>query len=691
MFEIIISVTAALFLISFAVYGMVREKTIASAAFSFLSLLLMSIVVIDCLLLNSSIDAIALNRAVIYLESILPAAFLLFSFTFARKWSGKLIPLIWKIFFGAALIFPVSVFLFPIDSFFYSPDLQTDRVLFLGTVGYWFYMGAMIYCVLSLMNLEATFSSTFGSDRWKIKFEVIGMSSIISVLIFYFSQGLLYRTINMNLIPIRSGVFIVGSLLIGYSKLFRGNHVRIVVSRFILYRSLTLVTVGLYLLVLGMIGEGMRYLDITFSRDLTIFVAFASGIAVVLIFLSERIRRKTKVFVNKHFYPHKYDYRSEWLRFTERLALSKTIAETKDAILNTYGETFGLRGVSLYLLNRENKRYFLSANHALPNGTLELSVTAPLIHYFGERKRVFNIFDNEYMPTGEEALFLQKTGARQIVPLIEGENIEGFVVFGEQLARENFNDEDYDLMKTFARQAMLYLMNMRLLNELAETREIAAVARITSFVIHDLKNHASTLSLLLVNAKEHIGNPEFQSDLIEAIQNTLKRMETLMQRLKSIPEKPMLNAELTDIHLFAQSVVDEIIRTKPDKEILYQGSPGHAIIDVEEMKKVLENLILNALDAIGEKGKVWVETGMNGKNVYVRVKDDGCGMIEDFMNSRLFKLFGTTKKKGLGIGLYQSKQIVESHSGMIDVQSELGRGATFTVFLPAAGGEQKLR
>src|SRR5208337_1364117 len=114
------------------------------------------------------------------------------------------------------------------------------------------------------------------------------------------------------------------------SKLFRGNHVKIAVSRFILYRSLTLVTVGLYLLFLGIIGEGMRYLGITFSRDLTIFIAFASGTAIAIALFSEQLRRKIKVSINKHFYPHKYDYRTEWLKLTERLALCKTIAETED-------------------------------------------------------------------------------------------------------------------------------------------------------------------------------------------------------------------------------------------------------------------------------------------------------------------------------------------------------------------------
>jgi len=328
--------------------------------------------------------------------------------------------------------------------------------------------------------------------------------------------------------------------------------------------------------------------------------------------------------------------------------------------------------------------YALSASQALPGGPVDLSGASPLILYFKETGRVFNTFDQKYIPTEEEMLFLKSSGARQVVPLIEDNNIEGLVVLGDQLAREEFTYEDEDLMKTFARQATLSLMNMRLSEELAETREIAAVARISSFVIHDLKNYASNLGLLLDNAQEHIHNPDFQSDMIETIRNTLKKMETLMWKLKSIPGKPLLNTESADLHNLAQEVVAQFRRRVPAKEILCQGSSAPAVVDVEEIRKVLVNLIMNALDAIEDTGAVIVETGMNSKNIYVRVKDNGCGMSEDFMCSRLFKPFGTTKKKGLGIGLYQSKLIIESHAGRLAADSELGKGTVFTVYLPAA-------
>jgi len=545
-------------------------------------------------------------------------------------------------------------------------------------------MGVMVYSILALMNFEATFSATSGSDRWRMKFEVIGIGSILAVLIFYFSQGLLYKTINMNLIPVKSGVFIIASILVGYSKLFRGNGVKIAVSRYILYRSLTFLLVGLYLLLLGLIGEGMRYFDVSFKKDLAILIAFATGIAMLIIIFSEQLRRRVKVLISKHFYAHKHEYRNEWLKFTERLSSCNTLVDVLNAILKTYKETFGLKGASLYLLDKEKGRYKRIVNHNMSGGEPELQVSPGLISYFEKHGRVFNPLDVEYIPTPEEALFARKTGARLIVPLLGNGGLAGFVVLGEQLASERFIYEDYDLMKTFARQASLAILNFKLLEELAETREVAAVARISSFVIHDLKNLTSNLSLLLDNAENYMGDPEFQNDMIETIKNTLNKMKNLIQRLKTIPEKRILNIELADIHLLIRELVEEVAKTRQGVNIIYHGSSVISMVDAEEVKKVILNLILNAFDAIGEKGIIKVETGMDGEHTYIKVNDNGCGMKKEFIENYLFKPFRTTKEKGLGIGLYQCKQIVEAHGGRIEVESEVKNGSVFTVYLPLA-------
>ena len=320
----------------------------------------------------------------------------------------------------------------------------------------------------------------------------------------------------------------------------------------------------------------------------------------------------------------------------------------------------------------------------MSGGEHTMQISDNLMLYFLERERVFNAHDGEYIPNQEEASFIKETGARLIVPLISDKKVIGFLVLGDQLVPEKLTYEDYDLMKTLAKQASLAILNFRLSEELAETREITAVAKISSFIIHDLKNLTSNLSLLLDNSENYIRNPEFQTDMIETIKNTLNKMKNLIQKLKTIPEKRTLNIELADINILTGEVVEEISKTRQNTNIIYHGYSVMSMVDVEEIKKVVLNLILNALDAIDEKGTVEVESSIDGENVYIRIKDNGYGMTEEFINNRLFKPFSTTKKKGLGIGLYQCKQVIEAHGGRIEVNSEDGKGSAFTVYLPAA-------
>jgi signal transduction histidine kinase len=156
-----------------------------------------------------------------------------------------------------------------------------------------------------------------------------------------------------------------------------------------------------------------------------------------------------------------------------------------------------------------------------------------------------------------------------------------------------------------------------------------------------------------------------------------------MQRLKSIPEKITINAAVENIEQLSREVVDEFVKLRPNR-VIYNGEPAFSRVDGDEIKKIIVNLVQNALDASNETGTVLVETRKEGNCVCIRVSDNGTGMTEDFMKNQLFRPFRTTKQAGLGIGLYQSRQIVEAHDGKIEVRSNIGKGTVFTIYLPIA-------
>jgi signal transduction histidine kinase len=173
--------------------------------------------------------------------------------------------------------------------------------------------------------------------------------------------------------------------------------------------------------------------------------------------------------------------------------------------------------------------------------------------------------------------------------------------------------------------------------------------------------------------------PEFQKDLLESLDSTVSKMNNLISRLKHLPEKLSLQLAPVDLLQLARETVT--IVKKGDLQV--SGEPVIAEVDREEIQKVALNLMLNAIEASEVGNPVTVEVGM-AESPYLRVKDQGSGIPEDFLRNSLFVPFKSTKKRGLGIGLYQCKKIVEAHGGKIDVISQVDRGSEFTVWLPKA-------
>jgi putative PEP-CTERM system histidine kinase len=280
----------------------------------------------------------------------------------------------------------------------------------------------------------------------------------------------------------------------------------------------------------------------------------------------------------------------------------------------------------------------------------------------------------------EDRTFFAEHSLSFAVPLYSTTALEGFIALGRPMNKnEVYTSEDYDLMKTFARHASSALLNLKLTNELSNAREMEAMGKVSAFVMHDLKNLVTTLSLVIDNARDYMGDPDFQKDMLQSLSTTMDKMKRLITQLKNLEEKQCLHREHADVCRIVYETVGRITQG----EVRLHISSVFSYVDVDELQKVLLNLILNAFEASEGKAPVVIEVG-GSEAAFIRVKDSGCGMTEEFMRERLFKPFCTTKKKGLGIGLYQCKHIVEAHGGSIEVTSELGKGSVFTVHLPLA-------
>jgi len=268
------------------------------------------------------------------------------------------------------------------------------------------------------------------------------------------------------------------------------------------------------------------------------------------------------------------------------------------------------------------------------------------------------------------------------VSLKAGRELLGIMTLNERVTRTPLSVEDADLLKTVADQAAASLSSLRLSQQLLKAKELEAFQTLSTFFIHDLKNLASTLSLTLQNLPIYFDDPEFRADALRVMTNSVQKINSMCSRLSSLTKGLDLQKERVDLNGLITTTLadlDGAMRATVARDL-------HAVpvlfADPEQIQKVLVNLLLNANDAVGTAGKIAVSTGQHDDWAILTVADTGAGMSKDFLEHSLFQPFHTTKSKGLGIGLFHSKKIIEAHRGRIEVESEPGKGTTFRVFLP---------
>ena len=656
------------------VFGMLRaERSRASGALGGALMLAAGLETVD-LLARLFPEALMTWRAAgLLVEGALGPTWIVFTAFFARDYEEGGVP--WT----QILAICLSSFMLPwagylaLSRAYYAPDFAAEELLFLLPGVFYFYVCFTLCCVVALFNIETTLASAAHHRRWKIKFVLLGAVSILAASILYYSQGLLYRSIDMRLVSLRSLALLLGAGMMWFSDLRRGPEVRISFSRRMAFKSVVLMTAGLYLLMLGLLGEGARILGDDLGRAVLLGVSFVAGLGLLVLFLSDTVRRKIRLFLQLHFYGEKYDYRIEWVRFTQRLVSARSQNDLHQAALAACCETFGIVGATLFLYDHRRQVYF-------PVSQMEMD----------SRDEIFR---------DEDALIVRLKSCRAVVPaadldartgwlevgrfaipMFREDNLDGFVLLGPSSnVDEEYDEEDFELMDAMAKHISSALLNMRLLEQLARSREMEIMGRVSAFVLHDLKNHVYTLSLMVDNARKFIASPEFQKDMVESLGSIVGKMRILIAQLKGLPDRHTLRR----VPVRLLGLAREATRQLQQGRIQYAGVDVEALADPEEMGKVMLNLCLNALEASVADQTVLVEAGADPAPFF-RVVDQGVGIAEEFITNGLFEPFKSTKTRGMGIGLYQCKQIVEAHGGRIEVKSRPGHGAEFMVRLPPA-------
>ncbi|HZS16795.1 MAG TPA: XrtA/PEP-CTERM system histidine kinase PrsK [Candidatus Udaeobacter sp.] len=629
-------------------------------------------------------------------KSLLPAPWLCFSLAYSRGEPWKMSRASWLLVLATFLL-PVGVALVFLGQLS-PPSLGIDA-----DGDFWFDVHAaskalncalLVAAVLILTNLERTFRATVGTMRWRIKFTVIGLAAIFGSRIYTLSQALLFSGKFLPLNDVDTIGLLVGCALIVTGFIRSGfDEIDVYPSHAVLRTSLTIILVGAYLFVVGVLAQLVTWTGGWTTFQFQAFVVLLGFALLAILLLSNRVQQKLRCFVSRHFKRPQYDFRQIWRRFTQSTSNVFDKTGLCAAAARLISETFNALSVTFWLFDENERLVFAASTSRSERDATMDDVSNPedVGRVFAKIRALSRPFDLE-KARGAHAEYLRQLGSSQFrtggnrvcAPLWTGDRCLGVAILADRVGGALYTVEEMDLLKCMGEQIGVNLLNLQLTEEIMRAKELEAFQAMSAFFVHDLKNAASTLSLTLQNLPVHFDDPAFRQDALRGIADTATRINELISRLGAL-RRLELNLAEVDMNALVADALQVLKRPSAINVIQDLRLKPTLKVDPAQMNSVVTNLLLNARDAVGSGGTIKVETTQHNGWAILSVADNGCGMSPDFLRRALFRPFQTTKKKGLGIGMFQSKMVVEAHQGKIQVESQPGSGTTVRVLLPLNG------
>jgi putative PEP-CTERM system histidine kinase len=545
--------------------------------------------------------------------------------------------------------------------------------------------GLFVLALIGLILIEQLYRNSPPSRRYAIKYLCIGLGAMFAYDIVLYSYALMFHRIVPVLWNARG---LVNALVVPLIAVAAARNPKwsldVFVSRRMVFYSTTLLGAGVYLVAVAAGGYYIRLYGGTWGTLAAVVFVFSGGVGLLMLLFSGRARARMRVFVSKHFFSYRYDYREEWLRLIETLARPMDgMPLSRRAIVALAQITDSPGGI---LFARGNPSFFkpvASWNMQAADNTAE-SADSGFARLLESRQWVFDTTDEHAEHARCAPRWLRALPrAWIVVPLLQDKDMTGFVVLARSRAARRLNWEDLDLLRTAGRQVASYLGHDESARKLAEARQFEGYNRLTAFVMHDLKNVVAQQSLMVDNAERHKQNPAFVDDMIKTVGNCVRRMNRLLDQLRRGETKGRpKRASAADL---IKRAVGDVAAARPEPSIEATGDDIKVYVETDRFCAILGHIIRNAQDATGPSGQVAVALARDADNAIIEIRDDGEGMDANFIRERLFQPFYTTKSsKGMGVGAYQAREYVVSAGGGVDVSSEPGRGTTFAIRLPLA-------
>ncbi len=544
----------------------------------------------------------------------------------------------------------------------------------------------LLSAIFSAWRLEGFWRSLNPTQRWEYKFLVVGSYLVCCTLGWAVSYRFIYHRMNFEHFHLLSAIFLFAWGLMIYAVVRRRLlNRKLFVSRKVVYVSVAPLVFGLYLIFIGIIALIMHYFNQPFPVVLRWLLSVVGMVVIALLVVSGKVRHDVKYFVSMNFYTNKYEYRDEWLAFSRLLHNALTETEVVSVLHQVLAKSLYTNIIFIWTGDEERgyrlafykgisiakeKDYHLPKDHPL---VLRLETN----DCYYVRRTKYNI---RQLPVPG---FFPEPGLVFFVPLTIGEQMVGIVGLGPEFTGGLYGRDDSDLLTALGSQAASALMSARMAKKLAKAKQQEAWDVMSAFVLHDVKNAASILSMTRQNAPAHIHDPEFQQDMLDAIDDSLKRMDKVQNRLSEV--RGYIVPVWQDIELpgWLQDCCRKLQKRLHGLEVNFSCEETILMkTDTELLARLMENLLLNALESGGKGTVVEVKVSCDGNlQVHIDLADSGPGLHAEMLPDALFEPFKTDKPGGSGVGLWQAKRLTAILGGNI-VAENSDSGARFVVNLP---------
>ncbi|HJU17009.1 MAG TPA: XrtA/PEP-CTERM system histidine kinase PrsK [Stellaceae bacterium] len=531
-----------------------------------------------------------------------------------------------------------------------------------------------IYGVLLTENL---YRNTAPEFRWHINLLAVGLGGAFVYGVVLYADALLFRRISPVLWDGRAVAMIMATPLLAVAAARnRAWAIDIHVSRTVVFHTTTLVASGIFLLALALTGEVFRVAGPGWGVLAETSLMIAGITAITLLLVSGSARSRLMRILAENFYSHRYDYRREWLKCIEILTAGPGHGGLQTRVIKAVAEIADSPAGVLWVRERDGAAFQWAGSWNRPAMTAPEPADGPFLARFQEGAAIIELDQLDPRPRWLD-------GVREAwiaVPLTQHSRVIGFVVLARPRAPLKLDHETRDLLRIVGCQAATHVAEQQYAQAFDEAQQLTAYSKRFAFAIHDIKNVAGQLAMIVQNAALHQGVPEFHEDVLATVRAALDRMNRVLATLRS-RELPPLGESVVPIRLIEEEVA--ALRARGVAITLERDGYGAVIaMDADDFRSVIVHLCENAIEA--SPGSVAIHVRHEPLRIEIDISDKGAGMEPEFIRDKLFRPFDSTKRDGLGIGTYQARELLRAAGGDLIVMSRPGLGTTMRILLPCA-------